>query len=485
MPNNLLVILSDEHNPQAMGCAGHPEVLTPNLDRLARRGTRFAKAVCASPICVPARASLATGLPVFLHGCWDNVLAYDGRVPSWHHVLRSRGHEVVSIGKLHYRGWSGDDYGFSESILPMYLHEGRGEVKMLLRDPPADLGDGSSMLASAGPGESSYTRYDEEVCRRAERWLADRAARPAGERPWVLFVSLVAPHFPLTAPERFHALYAGRELAMPKAYVYGRDEHAHPYVKEYAAVTKYNDHFRDERDVRRALAGYYGLVSSTDDKVGRLMDVLDNSPLRDDTVVMYLSDHGDHAGSRGLWGKGTMYAESVGIPWIIAGPGFAAGRVIDTPVQQVDLFPTVLDVVGIDPEANAVYSPAASLRRALDTERLALSEYHAVGSRAAGFMLQGRGWKYVHYVDAPAQLFDLANDPAEMHDLAPLPEHAGRLAHWREQLLKFCEPRTVDGQAKRRQAEMVAFHGGEAAIRSRASVGGYTPAPRLSTQATS
>ena len=136
---NLLLIVSDEHNPKVMGCAGHPEIHTPNLDCLATSGTRFTNASCASPICVPARAALATGRNLFEIGYWDNVDAYDGRTSSWHHVLRAAGHEVVSVGKLHYRGWQGDDYGFSESLLPMHIHGGRGEVKMLLRNPPAKV----------------------------------------------------------------------------------------------------------------------------------------------------------------------------------------------------------------------------------------------------------------------------------------------------------------------------------------------------------
>ena len=177
-PGNLVVILSDEHNPHVMGCAGHPEVHTPHLDALAARGTRFLNASCASPICVPARAALATGRNVFETGYWDNVDAYDGRTRSWHHVLREAGHEVVSIGKLHYRGWPGDDYGFSESLLPMHIHGGKGEPKMLLRDPPAPLGDGSGLLASARPGVSDYNRYDEQICATAQQWLQRRAEGP-------------------------------------------------------------------------------------------------------------------------------------------------------------------------------------------------------------------------------------------------------------------------------------------------------------------
>ncbi|HLJ06193.1 MAG TPA: sulfatase-like hydrolase/transferase, partial [Acetobacteraceae bacterium] len=102
-PANLVVIMSDEHHPKAFGAAGHPFAVTPNLDRLAARGTRFDAAICNSPICVPSRASFATGRHVHELGLWDNAMAYDGSVRGWGHALQDAGHRVDSIGKLHYR----------------------------------------------------------------------------------------------------------------------------------------------------------------------------------------------------------------------------------------------------------------------------------------------------------------------------------------------------------------------------------------------
>src|SRR5690606_30175098 len=113
-PSNLLIIMSDEHNPKIMGCSGHRIVRTPNIDRLAAGGTMFTGAYTTSPVCVPARAAFAVGKYVHQIGYWDNADAYDGAVPSWHHRLRERGRYVASIGKLHFRGWDGDDYGFND-----------------------------------------------------------------------------------------------------------------------------------------------------------------------------------------------------------------------------------------------------------------------------------------------------------------------------------------------------------------------------------
>lgn len=475
-PKNLLLILSDEHNPKVLGCAGHPEVITPNLDRLAAGGTRFTNATCASPICVPARAALASGRNLFEAGYWDNVDAYDGRTRSWHHVIRDAGHEVVSIGKLHYRGWEGDDYGFSESLLPMHIHGGRGEVKMLLRNPPAPLGDGSNMLASAKPGESDYTRYDQHITQRAVDWIHAHSYRTTN-KPWVLMVSLVAPHFPLTVPREFFDMYAGRDLVLPKGYRFGVDKHAHPFVQQYAQQSGYNIHFKSEADVRRALAGYYGLTTYLDQQVGRLLAAIAEAGLNDETRVMYTSDHGDNTGARGLWGKSTMYAESVGVPMILNGPGIGVGRTETSAVSHIDVYNTVLEAVGVPVERSTASNRSTSLLSPLENDRVVFSEYHTIGSRAAVFMLQDVSMKYVHYCDHPPELFDLKEDPEELVNLANRPEYAKHLDHWQQRLKAQLDPHEVDLRAKRRQHELVDFYGGEDAIRTGAGMGGYTPSP--------
>ena len=137
-PANVLILFSDEHRRDALGCAGHPLVRTDNLDRLARRGTRFTRAYTPSPICVPARASLATGRYVHETRCWSNAQAYHGEPRGWGHVLQDHGIRVESIGKLHYRG-ADTNNGFDREILPLHVRDGMGWVKGLLRDHEAVL----------------------------------------------------------------------------------------------------------------------------------------------------------------------------------------------------------------------------------------------------------------------------------------------------------------------------------------------------------
>jgi len=184
---NLLIIMSDQHNRSVLGCYGHEIVRTPNLDRLAAGGTRFTDAYTPSPVCVPARAAFATGKYVHQIGAWDNAIAYDGTVPSWHHLLRERGHQVVAIGKLHFRS-KDDDNGFSDEQIGMHIFEGQGDLLGLVRDEDMPKRGGSYKMAKlAGPGESMYTTYDREIAARAQVWLREEAQKHTG-KPWVLFV---------------------------------------------------------------------------------------------------------------------------------------------------------------------------------------------------------------------------------------------------------------------------------------------------------
>jgi choline-sulfatase len=160
---NVVVIMSDEHNPSYMGCAGHPFIQTPHLDALARRGAMFTDGYTPSPICVPARAAFATGMRVHQTGHWDNAAPYAGEPESWGHVLQRSRVRVESIGKLHYRNET-DPVGFDREHLPMHVVGGHGMVWASIRDPMVPFGEGKRRLGeNIGPGESTYTEYDRAV----------------------------------------------------------------------------------------------------------------------------------------------------------------------------------------------------------------------------------------------------------------------------------------------------------------------------------
>lgn len=462
-PQNVVVIMSDEHDPRMMGCSGHPFVQTPHLDALARRGQRFSQAYTPSPICVPARAAFATGLRVHQVRLWDNAMPYTGAQRGWGHVLQDHGVQVESIGKLHYRH-AEDPAGFDAEHLPMHVVGGHGMVWASIRAPYRPRPDGPRMLGERiGPGDSSYTQYDRAVTERAVQWLHDAAARRArGEGPFVLYVGLVAPHFPLVVPQAFYDLYPLDRLPEPKLHPrtgYQR----HPWVQEYADFMSVEQQFTDEDERRRAFAAYYGLCSWLDHNVGRITAALEATGLAGSTQLIYTSDHGDNLGARGVWGKSTLYEESVKVPMLLAGPGTSPG-VCDTPVDLLDLFPTILQAAGIDPAPEMGPRPGRALQQiaceAPDPERPILSEYHAAGSNAAGFMLRQGRWKYHHYVGFRPELFDLQDDPEELHDLAGSPAHAQVLQRLHQALCRLCDPAAVDRLAKADQAALIARYGG-------------------------
>ncbi|MCP5153399.1 MAG: sulfatase-like hydrolase/transferase [Ectothiorhodospiraceae bacterium] len=476
-PRNLLVIMSDEHSVRTVGCHGNRVVRTPNIDRLAARGTRFSSAYCTSPVCIPARAGFALGRYQHQIGFWDNADPYDGSIPSWHHVLRDRGHEVTAIGKLHFRS-SDDDNGFSRELLAMHVIEGKGDLMGLVREDLPVRKGAWKMAGMTGPGESMYTRYDRDIASRAQVWLQEEAPRDPA-RPWVLFVSFVSPHFPLTAPaEHFYHYYRHPELPLPKQYA-PDDRPRHPFLEDYARSFCYDDHFDTEDKVRRSVAGYYGLCTFMDEQVGKVLDALESTGLGASTRVVYTSDHGDNLGARGLWGKSTMYEEAAAVPLIVAGEGIPAGRVVDTTASHVDVWPFVMDCVGAaDAEtvpASLAGTSLAALAEGARPDRTVVCEYHGMGSTTAAFMIRHGRYKYVHYVGYPAQLFDLEADPEELTDLGADPAHAGTLASARARLEALLDPVAVDAAAKARQSILLAENGGREAVIARGDLGFSVP----------
>ncbi len=471
---NLLFILSDEHNRDITGCYGNRLVKTPHLDGLAARGTRFRWAYCNCPICVPSRASLAAGRYVHEIGCWDNAHPYDGSAPGWGHRLIEQGHEVAAIGKLHYRTVD-DQTGFSEEINTLHVVDGVGDLLGLMRRELPERGNVQALAREAGPGESTYTHYDRSIVEATKGWLEGKAKRPTG-KPWMLFVGFVLPHFPLVAPPEFFDLYPLAGMPMPRFYDQG-ERPDHPVLNALRGCLSYDEHFDEER-VRTALAAYYGMVSFLDHNVGQLLNVLADTGLAADTRVIYTSDHGDNLGNRGFWGKSVMYEEAVAVPLIMAGDDIPQGHEVRTPVSLVDLHPTFLESLGEQP-AQGEQRPGRSLfqlARQEDPDRVVLSEYHAVGATAGMYMVRKGRWKYVHYVGHRPQLFDLEADPQEAQDLGDSPDHAAVCAELEAELRAILDPDAVNARAFADQERKIALHGGPDAIRQRGDFG-YTPAP--------
>ena len=475
MTQNLLILLSDEHNKRMLGVSGHSHVKTPNLDNLANEGVLFQNAYCNSPICVPSRAILATGRYNAEIGYWDNADPYDGKIPSWGHRAVEGNCDAVSIGKLHFL----DDQaptGFSEQINPLNVVGGVGDLLGLIRQELPVRKGAANMAKDVGSGETTYSNYDKKIAEDATKWILNRKA---SDKPWVLFVSFVCPHFPLIAPPEFYDMYPENEVPWPLLY----EEHQrskHPYYEAMRKCMNYDDYF-DEEKVRKATSAYFGLCSFLDHNVGLVLDALQNSQFADNTNIIYTSDHGDALGMRGMWGKSTMFEESAGVPMILKGPNLPKSKKIKTPVSLVDIFPTVVDSLNLSPNSRDIDLPGKSLLKIAqetdDYERVVLSEYHAAASPVGAFMLRKGKYKYVYFAEGyDPQLFNLEEDPYEQNDLFSNENFKDILNSFYDNLLKICDPEAVNKRAKKEQNDKILKHGGIEAIKQRGDFG-YSPAP--------
>ncbi len=437
---NVLVICSDEHARRYSGCYGHPAIHTPTLNRLSERGVTFDNAYTPSPICIPARASLATGRQVHETGCWSSAQAYCGQTESWMHLARERGCTVISIGKLHFRS-AEDDNGFTEEILPMYLaNDGIGWPIGLLRNPLPKFRAAFELAERIGCGESEYTEYDRKITTAACGWIHRWAAKSRA-RPWVLFVSFVSPHYPLTAPEKFYRLYENSERLGQPMPVPTDGYVEHPVIGEMRRFWNYDDYFTDELRIQ-ARKNYFGLVSFLDDNIRQVLEALEKCRNTRDTLILYTSDHGEMLGHLGLWTKSVMYEDSVGIPLIANGNGFKPGRCA-APVSLTNISRTVLEAVGVDASEplSCLEESLQSVATKPDRSRYAFSQYHDGGTPVGFFMVREHDFKLVHYTGGhPPQLFHLTADPLEIEDLAQNRKYATQLEKLQNRLHQILDP---------------------------------------------
>jgi choline-sulfatase len=472
MPN-ILTIISDEHRRDAMGCMNHPIVQTPNMDWLAERGTLFANAYTPSPMCVPARAAIACGDYVHRTRYWDSATPYDGRVRSWMHDLRAAGVNTVSIGKLHFRG-KGADHGFSDEILPMHVVDGVGWAVALLRDAAPEFSEAAALAEDAGEGESSYTEYDRQIAAAADQWIRRQGD---SRQPWSAFVSFVSPHYPLRAPSTYYRMYADQEMDWPIGYA-DDQRPDHPELAKLARFFSYDQHFDAER-LHKAKAAYYGLTTFLDDCIGQVITALDESGQLSDTLILYVSDHGDLMGDHGMWTKQVMYEGSVGVPMILAGPGVPAGHRSRTGTSLLDIAGTAKAACDLDDRARPGESLVTLAQQPDRPGRTVFSEYHDGGSSTGAFMVRWNQWKLVHYVGYRPQVFDMQADQSELHDLAAGSDQTGRgrdaIEEGMRRLHEICDPDQVNRECFSDQKLRMEELGGAEACRNMAF--GHTPVP--------
>jgi len=480
-PANLLMFVGESHNRALVGAYGNEAMHTPVLDGLASRGALFRNSYCTSPICVPSRASLATGLYPHQSRYWENSLALDGCTATWMKRARQAGVEVAGIGKFHFRN-SEDDNGFSEEIAGMHIAEGVGELIGLLRgsdEEPVRGGLWDLYTRRTGVGEeTAYQAYDRKITGHTIDWLKARAARRGGDRPWALCVHYVSAHAPYTVPQELFDLYPLDRVPMAVQFRPG-DRPEHPAVRHLRHILGQPDAIEEDL-LRRLAACYCATITHLDRQIGGVLAALAEAGFADSTRVIYTADHGYSHGNHFILGLFNLYEHSVGVPLIMAGPDIPAGRRVGQIASHVDLFPTLLEGLGVAPTDDDRGLPGISLWPALagrEAERLGFAEYHALGSRNGAFMLREGNDKLIYHVGMPAQVFDLAKDPQETRDLVAEGSGHGRAVELERRLRTIVDPEAADRQAKADQRARAAELGGAAAILERRGGFVYSPPP--------
>ena len=425
---NILFIQVDQLTTSALPFHGHPLVRTPNLSRLAERAVVFDAAYCNSPLCAPSRFSMLAGQLVSSIEAYDNATEFPAAVPTFAHHLRLAGYRTRLVGKMHYVG-PDQLHGFEERLTTDIYPADFGWTPDWTR--PGELQDYFHVMASitnAGPyARTLQLDYDEEVAAHASQALYDLIRAP-DDRPFFLLASFTHPHDPYATDKAHWDLYEGLEIDLPRVPsipIEQQDPHSARLMRCYRA----DEAALDEETVRRARRAYYGSISYIDDKVGALLGVLEASGRADDTIVVFTGDHGDMLGERGLWYKMSFFEGSARVPMLVHAPGrFGAARV-GRPVSLLDLFPTLLDFAGPTAPQPIEPLPGRSLLPLLEgatgggpTE--VLGEYLAEAAAGPLVMIRRDDLKYIVGEDSPPQLFDLANDPDELTNLADDPTRA-------------------------------------------------------------
>ena len=366
-----------------------------------------------------------------------------------------------AIGKLHFRS-AKDDNGFGNEIETMHVVEGLGDVLGCLRNDTNNFNKRKGVL-DAGPGDSSYLQYDARIAEHTCNWIEEHKT---DENPWALFVGFVLPHPPTIAPPDLFEYYYKQDLPMPPQWK--SDEWPKHKAMDFLREFFQFQEPMDEKIIHRFLAAYYGTCTYVDQQVGKILEALEKEGVADSTRIIFVSDHGEAQGARGVFGKFNMYEESSAIPMLMCGPDIPNGKVVDTPVSLIDCYKTVLESLNMELDSEEEKLPGCSLWSLFDNpseDRTVFSEYHAVGSKNAMYMLRNLQYKYIYHVGNRPQLFDIKSDPEEKVDLAEDSSYEPTLNFFKKELRKLLDPEAVDRKAKEDQKAKIESAGGESRVR--------------------
>ncbi|GAA6190605.1 choline-sulfatase [Phaeobacter sp. NW0010-22] len=425
---NILILMVDQLNGTLFPDGPADWLHAPNLKKLAAQSARFSNAYTASPLCAPGRASFMSGQLPSRTGVYDNAAEFRSDIPTYAHHLRRAGYYTCLSGKMHFVG-PDQMHGFEDRLTTDIYPADFGWTPDYRK--PGERIDwwyhNMGSVTGAGVAETSnQMEYDDEVAYNATAKLYE-LSRGLDDRPWALTVSFTHPHDPYVARKKYWDLYEDCEHLLPEVPAMDYEDHD-PHAKRIFDANDWRSFNITEEDIRRSRRAYFANISYLDDKIGEILNVLETT--RQEAIILFVSDHGDMLGERGLWFKMSFYDGSARVPLMISAPDLPAGR-IDTPVSTLDVTPTLGALAGVSMEEIAPWTDGQDLtglaKGAERTEPVTI-EYAAEASYAPLVSLRYGPWKYNRCALDPDQLFNLENDPHELSNLADDPAHAGTLA---------------------------------------------------------
>lgn len=422
-PPNVLIISIDDLNDWTGCLTGHPQAKTPNIDRLAQRGTLFRNAHCQAPICTPSRASLVTGLFPSTTGLYFLQPKLEAseiatRRPHLLQQFAQAGYHTMGAGKFVHGGNDGKHY-----------QEYGGGMGGFGPVPDQKLTELEGLkLWDWGPFPQNESRMPD---RQIADWVSERLQQKH-DRPFVLVAGFWRPHVPMYAPPKWFELFPPDQVQLPKVQANDRDD-----LPEYAKLLTVghpaprHEWFVEHRAWKDAVRAYLASVAFVDHCVGRVLNALENSDYRKNTIVVLFSDHGWHLGEKERWAKRSLWNDSTRVPLIVSAPGFEGGVACDRPVGLIELFPTLLELAGKPPRQDLDGRSLVPLMKdpSATWDRPVLTTF---GPR--NHSLRSTRWHYIRYADGSEELYDHENDPHEWRNLAGGERHADVMARMRQAL---------------------------------------------------
>ncbi|MDZ4287420.1 MAG: sulfatase [Prosthecobacter sp.] len=460
---NILFIAIDDQNDWIGHLGGHPLAKTPNLDKIAARGTTFANAHCNAPLCNPSRTSLMLGLRPTTTGVYG-LSPWFRTLPEWKDRVAlpqhfaNHGYRTAATGKI-YHGGTGSGAGRGKGknkaasapdAVPMapefqvtapYGGVGTKPPQKLI--PPTPMGNNPLMDWGVWPLDNDDTgKGDYQVA----SWTVEQIKNAPKDQPFFLAAGFFLPHVPCYATQKWFDLYPDDDSVLPK--ILENDREDTPRFSWYLHWNLPEPRLKwvkENNQWRNLVRSYLACTSFVDAQIGRLLTALEEAGLADNTIVVIWGDHGWHLGEKGITGKNTLWDRGTKVPLILAGPGVKSGQRCLQPAELLDLYPTLIELTGLPARADLEGLSLVPQLKDASTRR----ERPAITSHNQGnHGIRSERWRYIHYADGTEELYDMQADPNEWTNLAGRPEHAAVIAEHKKWLPKIDLPPAANSASR-------------------------------------